>query len=57
MLPFHAFIKPWRYTAKAKTVKRTLLQKVNFFQSPDKRSHLPYAETYENFRNFLEAEN
>ena len=41
MLPFHAFIKPWRYTAKAKTVERTLLQKVNFFQSPDKRSHLP----------------
>ena len=24
MLAFHAFIKPWRYTAKAKTVKRTL---------------------------------
>ena len=31
MLPFHAFIKPWRYTkAKVKTVKRTLLQKVQF---------------------------
>ena len=48
MLPLHAFIKPCRYTAKAKSVKRTLLQKVNFFQSSNKRSHLPYAETREN---------
>ena len=31
MLSFQAFLKPWRYTAKAKTVKRTLLQKVQSY--------------------------
>ena len=45
---FHAFIKSCRYTAKAKSVKRTLLQKVNFFQSSNTRSHLPYPVTREN---------
>ena len=30
MLPFHELIKPLRYTATAKTVKRTLLQTEDF---------------------------
>ena len=31
--------------SKAETVKMTLLQTDNFFQSSDKKSHLPYMDT------------